>query len=148
MKRTKLKAIPQSNATTAWGLLVDVKRAITEEPKRVNMNTYRYKLSPVDGGPACGTVGCFAGWVGTMHSPAEYPSANMAVRILGVGLNYEFGRAGYSVFNSGRGDSCHTTKPGTRAHARAVVQRINRFMKCNEAMLKARQLERVSVEAK
>lgn len=145
----KLKGIPFSTATTAWGLLQDVKRAIMEEPKRVEMSCYSAKLSPEAGGPQCGSVGCFAGWVNMLRGgrPGSFSQTDdhSAMTLLGP-LNYYTIRSRTDpkadldsyVFNSGEGDSCADTNPGTRAHARAVVQRINRFMAVNEVALKAR----------
>lgn len=136
----KLKALPRSRAKTAWGLLQDVKRAILAEPKRANMWTFRSTRLPEDGGPACGTVGCLAGWVNILSGDKyarQYHPRQAAEQILGSTCNYLFGDA-YHVFNAGSGDACETTKPGTRAHAQAVVNRINRFMRVNKAKLKAK----------
>ena len=67
------KAVPRSKATNAYDLLNDVARAITEEPRRINMrwwtfffqgealNNWANQLHQEDL-PACGTVGCIAGW--------------------------------------------------------------------------------------
>lgn len=142
----KPKPLPRSNARTAWDLLQDVKRAITREPRRADMRTFQGDWKPQKGGPACGTVGCFAGWVNVLANSEPnvwHPLA--AERLLGTGLDYQFQKLGVFryVFNAGAGDSCQTTNPGTRAHARAVVQRINRFMATNEQALKARRLHRV-----
>lgn len=145
----RLKAVPRSRAKTAWGLLQDVKRAILAEPKRANMYVFTDYVTPDEGGPACGTVGCFAGWTAllarkeskTSLTPNYHYNAYVARSILG-NLNYLFYRGddSYSVFNMGAGDSCALTNPGTRAHARAVAARITRFMKVNETALKARKL--------
>lgn len=143
----KLKPLPRSNARTAWDLLQDVKRAITQEPRRADMSVFRHPWAPEDGGPACGTVGCFAGWVNILAGGRGEGSANIsASNILGYYLNYHLQDrhpVPYHVFNNGTGDICATTRPGTRAHARAVVQRINRFMALNADALKARRLHRV-----
>ena len=153
------KPIPVSSATTAWGLLQAVKRAILEEPRRVNMNLYVSCINPSSsaprGVPACGTVGCFAGWVavlGRQHLASRYEDTRDrqvidnftdadAQKLLGPGINYNIaGDEGRYVFNSGEGDACSETTPGTKAHARAVVARINKFMRVNEVALKARKL--------
>ncbi len=143
----RLKKIPVSKATTAWGLLRDVKRAITEEPKRANMGTYCCLQSPKNNGPRCGTVGCFAGWVELLrgYEPVRVTGHFLAMDILGNDLDYDTVDGGWLVFNAGEGDACDTTRYGTRAHARAVVQRINKFMRVNEIALKARQLPTRSV---
>ena len=150
----RLKKIPLSNATTAWDLLKDVKRAITEEPKRASMRVYRQEILPNKGGPACGTVGCFAGWVSLLAgTPDRDPFSvddHNARSILGQDLDYYTVLRANKwtspnlryVFNTGGGDACRTTTPRTRAHARAVVQRINRFMAVNETALKSQVLKR------
>lgn len=153
---------PISLAITGWDLLLDVKRAIREEPKRVNMTFYCNAFGTSDQKPACGAVGCFAGWVATLGRRYLLPSKHLnnrdlidqfddvaARRLLGRDLKYRTvignpeNEFPLDVFNSGEGDACATTKPGTRAHARAVIKRINLFMKVNEVALKARVLERV-----
>lgn len=144
---TKLKAVPVSRAKTAWGLCADVIRAVMKEPKRVNMNVFVLRVAPEDGGPACGTVGCFAGWVALFGAPQldrellSVNAADEAVRLLGNNIKYwTVGPEGRWVFNSGVGDACEHTNPGTKAHARAVVTRIRKFMLVNEKALRARKL--------
>lgn len=139
-----LKAIPRSKATTAWGLLQDVKRAIQEEPKRADMSTFIEERRPEDGGPACGTVGCIAGWICLLRKgkAGVFPASGQAASILGYQLNYETVPNVFDsfVFNAGSGDACERTAPGTKAHANAIIARINRFMKINQKALKARKL--------
>lgn len=145
-----LRALPVSRAKTAWGLLTNVKRAILREPKRANMRCFMRDRGPEDGGPACGTVGCFAGWVALLGAP-QYSRENLAtnadyiaVRLLGDGLNYRTaGRTNEWVFNGGQGDTCAKTAPGTVAHAKAVATRITKFMRVNRTALKARKLSGV-----
>jgi hypothetical protein len=68
MTRLKLEPVPRSTATTAYGLLGDVIEAIRQEPARLDMSdwiTHFHEKSiavPEEGGPACGTVACIAGW--------------------------------------------------------------------------------------
>lgn len=155
-----MKAIPLSKAKTAWGLLLDVKKAIRSEPKRANMSVYCDKLAPQHGGPACGTVGCFAGWVmllrGEEHSfDAAFPASQLLGGSKDAGGVIDFRLpskqpgfilSGFHVFNSGGGDACmsEVTQPGTKAHAKAVIDRIDRFMKKNEKALKSVKLEPIS----
>lgn len=155
----KLKAIPLSRAKTAWGHLQHVKRIILAEPKRVDMGTFKGTKLPTVGGPACGTVACFAGWTlitaGKNATRTEFRAnrlsfstpATRAQNLLGKSLDYsveggtdEESYEYESVFNSGNGDACERTRPGTVKHARAVVARINRFMARNAAALKAKQM--------
>lgn len=143
----KLKALPRSKAKTAWGLLRDVRKAILEEPKRANMRTSIADRHPHEGGPACGTVGCIAGWT-TILAGKDHDFQNTIRRarmILGQTLDYyTVGRGdtifGRDVFNSGEGDRCQNTRPGTQAHADAVVKRLDKFMRINATALRKRRL--------
>jgi hypothetical protein len=147
-----IQRIPRSNASTVLGLLEDVKAAILEEPKRANMGSFCYKSNPRYGGPACGTAGCFAGWVVMLTSGDEsrdYPSWERTARqILGTDLNYRFGRNdGYHMFNAGEGDACENTVYGTLGHAKAICARIDRFIRKNggKKALAARFIEKRKV---
>lgn len=148
----KLKAIRLSRAKTAWGLLLDVRKAIKSEPKRANMGVYCDALAPEHGGPSCGTVGCFAGWIMLLRGESHpLDSAFPATQLLG-GNKTEGGVidfylpskepgytcTGFHVFNSGGGDNCSTeeTVVGSKEHAKAVINRIDRFMKNNQKALK------------
>lgn len=147
---TALKPIPQSTARTGWELCEEIKRAFREEYKRVNMDCVVATRTPERGGPACGTIGCFAGWglmlrgvpiVGgidvRMGDRTVYFSVGIE-KLLGKQQYHCVGPAQEWVFNIGYGDDCDRTRPGTRAHARAVIRRINHFMQVNEATLKTR----------
>lgn len=137
----KLKQIPSSRAKTAWGLLQDVKRAIRDEPKRADMNVFTQKRDQEDGGPQCGTVGCIAGWVSLLATGKRVNNEFPAIKLLGDDVEYQtVGDDCHHVFNAGFGDNCSTTKPGTRKHANAVIARINKFMRINAKVLKARKL--------
>lgn len=147
----RLKAVPRSKAKTAWGLVMDAKRAIAEEPKRANMCLFVDKRKPERGGPACGTVGCFAGWITLLAGrPSSADGDGRAKRILGA-PDYADGVIDYRtvvtrdgmhfyVFNAGEGDACEETTPGTPEHAKAVVARIEKFARINEKALRARKL--------
>lgn len=50
-------------------LLQKVKAHILEEPKRLKMSQWGRKVDPFTG-PACGTVGCIAGWAAFLSKPA------------------------------------------------------------------------------
>lgn len=144
-KGRSLQPIPLSRARTAYGLLRDVQRVILAEPKRVNMKTYA--VDPEKEGysnrPACGTVGCFAGWVVVLSKGRQVAlngGGDEAGKLLGWDLHYELPGNGYHVFNAGSGDQCARTLPGSKAHARAVYNRINGFIQRNLKALKARKL--------
>jgi hypothetical protein len=146
---SKLKSLPLSKAKTAYGLLQDVKRAMLAEPKRVTMTCFVGKQAPEENGPACGTVGCFAGWVNLLSGNFT-PCADddNAKNVLGYDLNYFLQGDGenlernetFYVFNGGFGDGITGLQQGTRRYAQAVVRRINRFIKVNEKALRARKL--------
>ena len=141
MKKRVLKSLPRSKAKTAWGLLQDVKRAIQEEPKRANMQVITQEHLPEEGGPSCGTVGCFAGWVSILAGKRNVMSTRTAEKILGRKLDYyTVGTLSKYVFNAGSGDECARTKLGTPSHARAVVNRIKRFMRINKSALKKKRV--------
>lgn len=138
-----MKSLPRSRAKTAWGLCSNVIKVIQAEPKRANMRRYVHDQPPEQGGPACGTVGCFGGWISLLGSPSRYKLISPQV-ILGDVVHYAIvGPEKEHVFNSGDGDACASTTPGTVAHMRAVVRRIKKFMKVNEKALKARKLSDV-----
>lgn len=90
--------------------------------------------------PACGTIGCVAGWVVLLHDPATYNRrktitvespdnviANEAERLLGVDEDGLF----LGVTQS---------KPQTRAHVEEIVDRIRLFQGRHEAALKAKRV--------
>jgi hypothetical protein len=136
----RLKPLPRSRAKTAYDLVSDVIRAILAEPKRVDMGVYRDKRLPEDGGPACGTVACFAGWVNILagnHGPWGDIDAEIT---LGVDLNYyTAGEDGWYVFNAGGGGDIKG-RVGTKQYAYSVVKRIRKFQRINAKALKAKVL--------
>jgi len=153
-----LKKIPRSRAKTAYGLVSDVIRAIKEEPKRVDMNVLSMTKSPDNGGPACGTVGCFAGWVSLLHGrmPRRIRE-NWATYTIGHGYGPEevhahelLGACDYtnpegSVYTEGYVFSSHGIdlhgEEGSPRYARSVIARIRRFQKRNARVLRAKKLE-------
>ena len=154
-KAAALKPLPLSRAKTAYGLVMDAAKAVAEEPRRADMRMFISGPGdgPRSGKPACGTVGCFAGWIDILSGRAtqngalaeDYDSYDdyTATMILGRDLNYcTVGDEQRYVFNSGGGDACEHTDPRTKAHANAVVARIKHFARVNEEQLKARKLIR------
>lgn len=139
---SKLKPLPRSKAKTAYGLISDVIRAIEAEPKRIDMNTFGSARLPQHGGPACGTVGCFAGWVNVLAGGSRRLiikwdfNAETARNTLGRGLDYRLANGGH-VFDAGHDIS---GEPGTVAYAEQVVDRIRRFQRVNAARLRAKKL--------
>ena len=153
MRERKLTRIPRSKAKTAYGLCMDVIRAIQAEPRRADMRVAVQIRDVSDpDAPACGTVGCFAGWIMVLRQGREQTlNGNLctyyvfnAENLLGHNICYlTAGRNNLYVFNSGEGDACETTTPGTPAHARAVVARIRKFVRINKTALQARKLSKV-----
>ncbi len=147
-----MKTVPMSDADNVYDFLRDVMTVILEEPKRVNMhyvaigrerssiswvkpNTTRHVQLPM---PSCGTIGCFSGWCQMLAGRTVEQAKNGwtfgAIKILGTNLRYEFlGDDGlyHHFFNWGEGDGIVNMKPGTRAYARKVCQRINKFIEVN-----------------
>lgn len=164
-KRKPLARILRSKATTGLALMRDVRKAILAEPKRANMRVAVQSRLDAEG-PACGTVGCIAGWTVLLHDgrrkalrdnadtlPYDAPNLDAVQRarhILGRNVDYEtvvVHNEAYSdtfrdVFNDGGGDACSSTHPGTPEHAAAVAARIDQFVAKNRAALKARRLRR------
>lgn len=158
-----IKMVPRSDATNVYDLLQDVKQAILEEPRRANMNYFGLEvgnnqslmwIGPDDTyhklqAPSCGTIGCFAGWVQMLSGVCADDATRFAdfgaESILGRDLVYSFTderNQTRSFFNWGAGDGLLEIKPQTRAYARAVVKRINRFIEVNggKAVLKTKAL--------
>ena len=141
---SKLQAIPRSNAKTAWGLCQDVIRAIKKDPKRADMAVFGATLLPQYGGPACGTIGCLAGWICRLAGkPGTRANDIVAKHIIDPKAQLDYFTVGpqdFYVFNAGDGDRCETTPPSSRAHAHAVVTRMKKFMRINETKLKAQRI--------
>jgi hypothetical protein len=155
MRTKKLQVIPVSRAKTALGLILAVKKAILADPKRVDMGTVVEDSTNPDHyfghqKPACGTVGCFAGWIGVLAKGREWSlNGNVFSQVealLGPGIRFDFmGDDGiyHNVFNAGAGDTCNHFASGTKKHAIAVGKRIDGFIQRNREALKARKLIRV-----
>jgi hypothetical protein len=108
-------------------LLKKVKKHILAEPKRINMNTWGRDSDEGEPQPACGTVGCIAGWIVFLSKPKSkwdfWKSSDIrseATRLLRMkdwqvdGLFSPYGVYG---------------EPGTRDHAKSVAKRIDYFIK-------------------
>jgi hypothetical protein len=134
----KKKSLPKSKAKTAYGLLSEVRRLILAEPKRYNQSD---TISFRDTGgwsidyskwPACGTVGCVAGWVTTLKLPERaelYDVIAPAGNVLG--LNPEQRR---ELFRG----SAAGARAQTVAHAKAGAAHIRRFQKKYAKQLKVK----------
>lgn len=161
-----LQPLPVSRATNAYELMEDVNAAILAEPCRLNMTAWVkmfqniQNISSVDGSiPACGTIGCYAGWTTFLHDqrpewdPLRVENRALAVLthtspIWGSGLDSSSLRGRLrSAFNEiSVTESIQSgvtkgrilkLKQGTRRYARAVVKRFERIMAQFEQELKA-----------
>ena len=148
MARTK--ALPKLKARTAYGLLSQVKQLILEEPKRYNQGIFISKRSNgaynPEEYPACGTIGCVAGWVTMLVDPREDEDMNWywfePTKIAQKALGLE----GYQCDLLFDGDAVDalagwkTPAEGTRAYARLGARHITRFQKRYEKQLKAKKI--------
>jgi hypothetical protein len=147
------RKVPTSKAKNGYDLCLEVIDAMLEEPKRVNMDYFclligqgeaNFAQRPATETPACGTIGCFAGWVNTLtfgRGVSRRWQSQLTKEVLGRKLKYNFrDESGHtqSYFNAGEGDGITQFKAGTPEYAIAVVQRIRRFMKVNAGPLKNR----------
>lgn len=93
--KSKRSLIPKSKAKTAYGLLSEIRALILAEPLRYDQRDTltiipRRELASHPTAPACGTIGCVAGWVGALkHSRPQrlaefYNVLNFAHRTLGL----------------------------------------------------------------
>lgn len=150
MNLRQISLLPRSSATNAYDLMVDVIRAIEEEPKRINMDNYStIKMSQVakNKRPACGTVACVAGWMQIMRADRRTLLAYIR-RGFGPMSAYD---ASYMLPESVRNDaysmfqtfnfwsdelSNEPLTPGTQPYASAVADMIRDFIAKHETVLK------------
>jgi len=141
MNRQQLKLIPRSTATNAYDLMADVVKVIRDEPKRMDMSTFtrlKMKFVPKARRPACGTIGCVAGWMVMLTMSDEH-----LWEIRDAGLMSEW-RAQQLLPSSVRGAASrlfysmvHAGDDGTPAYAEEVITLIEAFMRDHEAALRA-----------
>ena len=133
------RAIPTSKAKTAYGLLSEVRRLILEEPLRYCQGDWLKRLEDYSDAnsqyaptfPACGTIGCVAGWVATLKGPTNQRYSlvsEVAESILGINSTQA-----EVLFN---GSAVGGTSQ-TREHAKAGATHIANFMQKHAAQLKA-----------
>lgn len=147
----------------AYDLLEAVARHIEEEPRRYYQSSWVLRGDRIRAlelaAPACGTVGCRAGWVVALNdglnAPAivsqlgalpafDEPVRDRAEEILGLGhLDTDDLFSGCAIYVEDAG-GCDITPPaGSPAYAKLGADGIRAFMKAHEAHLKARSLEGV-----
>ncbi|SRR5581483_3597442 len=136
-KKTSLK----SRAKTAYGLLSEIAKLALDEPKRLRMGTYlsqRNEYDPEDPPhigvqqwPACGTIGCIAGWAKFLtDAPSNGEGMGEVARRV-LGLSHE---QATELFHDEA--LVHDDERGTKAHAKAAVRHLRAFQKANAAQLK------------
>lgn len=133
-------AMPVSKAKTAYGLLGEIRKLILEEPKRYNQERTLQRRAKGDGAPACGTVGCVAGWTVALKAPRTptYDVLEKAANILGLQYSTQFWSVSDELFS---GDAAGWREgEGIQQHARNGAKHIAEFMKTHEAQLKAKKV--------
>lgn len=132
--------------TTAYDLLTKVCEVITEEPKRYNQGRW-LRRERGRSAPACGTVGCVAGWCvalvdSTVIDDRRAPIGDRAMNILGIDEDQRMELfAGDAV-----ADFPLIQGQGGHLYARAGVRHIRRFQEKYAEQLKAKVV--TPVEAK
>lgn len=172
--------VPHSEAANAYDLLSDVIRVVEEEPRRLYMNQWLIigvRMDSVgeiwlDGSrdtmkpPACGTVGCIAGWVTLLkrETVVELMRGDTQDRAFALimgpdpdqqarkecnekhGWSFDFEQSKEGQAWSERGDSLRKlfhsfpsslVSPGTPEYVQSVVQSIKHFQSRFENELRA-----------
>lgn len=136
-KSSRKTGLPASKAKNAYDLLGEVRALILAEPKRYDQSTYIERGSGVTDDrefPACGTVGCVAGWVATLKRKTQFdgPSTpKIAAKILGLTDDQR-----WDLFD---GDAAGYDWQ-TEGHAQLGAAHIKRFQQAHAAQLKARRV--------
>jgi hypothetical protein len=139
-KKTR-KHMPVSKAKNAYELLQEIRKIILEEPKRYDQadtltvgDECRHKKRQ----PDCGTVGCVAGWVVALTTPANrLASVARNGRILEKAA-LVLGIDSYLASELFYGGPIDGPPEQTVAHARAGAAHIKRFMENRKEQLKAK----------
>jgi hypothetical protein len=133
------KSLPTSKAKTAYGLLSEIRALILAEPKRYNQHDVLDYVEPDEAdAPACGTVGCVAGWTCVLKVrrlkakwlEAEISVLDQAQEILGL----SDGQAGLLFEGHIAGERCGEIE----AHADRGAAFIAAFQKRFARQLKAK----------
>lgn len=136
-------------------LLLKVKAAILDEPKRLNIWEWQGRWLQGDEAPACGTVGCIAGWLDILSKtngstdieaikgcPLNEVDAEEAGEIaLGVARGYALGLFIPSRWPHDLYLDLKPTIPGTPEHASVVAAVIDRFIADPEEFFASEDIE-------
>lgn len=132
--------IPKSKAKTAYGLLSEVIAVVLAEPKRLRMSIPLsrgaesfYQISPGEM-PACGTVGCVAGWAVVLRDATIEGNVTRTARGL-LGLDERQADELFFEWDEEHSD-------GTEAQARSEARLIRKFQKKYRAQLLAKKVAR------
>jgi len=138
--------MPKSKAKTAYGLLSEIRKLILEEPKRYDQTnvlrvgsdaTAKYHSLT----PACGTVGCVAGWVCVLTGNqmlTGWDVLDKADEVLGL---TDAGIPEMRLFGEERaGSRDNESQSSIRAHAARGAAHIAEFQKKYAAQLKAKRV--------
>ncbi len=159
-----MRGYERSEATNAYELLADVRKAILAEPRRYDQGTYKASVARIrqakeeNKAPACGTMACVAGWCVALKTPGMFKRLaggqieKRAARLLAGPAStdpYAYADSLYDrvmdLFDGGGIEEFlleteghrHVPNIGTRAYARLGARRIKKFMQDNEIELKA-----------
>lgn len=132
----KIATIPKSRAKTAFALLSEVRTLILAEPLRYDQGSWLNRIEDTPEAyeqfPACGTVGCVAGWVATLKAKHKFDpeeAIQIAQDVLGLDDEQE-----YELFN----EEAAGGKSQSLDHAREGARHIRRFQKkyCTQLLAK------------
>lgn len=150
-----VKPLPTTRAKNAYTLLAAVCRLITAEPRRYNQGLYLTKGKPgtkvfentdsQERYPACGTVGCVAGWVKALIEPETLTEDNnirwTAANILGLqGMQTQELFTHQALLYLPEATNKTLNKPQSAAYAKLGVLHIRRFMEKYAEQLKAKEI--------
>lgn len=142
--------IIRTKTITVAKLLGKIKQIILAEPKRVNMEAF---ISALNGEalwsqgarrkqPACGTIGCIAGWGAILLRPKNVTANRLdllASSVMSNLIGWDYkpaysntpGRTTGSLFHGGPLDGEDLGEPGTGKHAKAVAKLIDRYLEAH-----------------
>jgi hypothetical protein len=132
--------VPQSDATNAYDLLLDVIACVEAEPRRLVMPEWICLISniwpPKYAAPACGTVGCVGGWTEMLVRDRTRSGWQISARsLLGARENRELSTDLELLFFD---EFPPEELQGTPEYVAHVVARIRAFMAKHEAFLRVK----------
>lgn len=150
----KTTLIPKSRARTAYGLLSEIRALILAEPKRYFQGRFIARQNgkgdadtkAPNGFPACGTVGCVAGWVATLTRGERFSYGDteaIACDVLGLdrftGQTRELFSASALDWDAS-GNIRRVLSPQTKRYAMFGAAHIRKFQKKYRAQLLAKKV--------